>query len=124
MPSGSRAYANVRKALLDVIAEIPRGHVVEFATIAAALNIPARHAAYIISQLKCDELGLLAWHRVIPKEGNFGPKQKMSDKKLKQISELRREGAEFKGDSRIDFNTVRLWAPSYRFKDALWVDHE
>lgn len=122
MSNGSAAYANMRKALLNMIEEIPKGYVVEFATIAAALNIPSRHVAYIISQLKSEELELLAWHRVIPKSGDFGPKQKMTEKKLQQISKLHSEGAEFTGDRHIDFNTVNMWGPGDRFKDAFWAD--
>ena len=122
MPRKSLAYAKMRKALLDEVARIPPMHVVEFAAMGEALNIPARHVAHILSALTKDERLHLPWHRVVPRGGDFGPPGRRTVSRQQQIDQLRSEGHDVVNDRYLDLNTLTAWCPSEEFKDVFWAD--
>ena len=88
MGKSSPAFINMRRALFDAVRQIPPGHVAELSDLALALNIPARHVAYLLARLTPDEAELVPWQRVVPRAGDFGPVQKRSARQKDQRAKL------------------------------------
>ena len=122
MPEGSIAYANMRRALLGYVGDIPFGSVVEVSTLAEALNIPARHVAHILSRLGDDEAELLPWPRVIPRRGAFTKAQMNRPRTMRQIAHLQEEGAAFLDGARLDMASVTCWQPPDTHRSTFWAD--
>lgn len=124
MSEGSAAFARMRRALVSHVGDIPRGAVVEGAVLAASLNIPARHAAYILSQLAEEEARFLGWFRVIPKKGHF-PQGRLDHPRIaRQIALLRQEGVPFLDPMRVDLGRATLWHPPDTYRNRIWADAE
>jgi hypothetical protein len=49
--AGSPFYARIRADVLAILRAVPTGRAVTYADIGAHLDVPARHVAYILSQL-------------------------------------------------------------------------
>jgi hypothetical protein len=49
--AGSPFYTRIRADVLTILRAVPAGQVVTYADIGAHLDVPARHVAYILSQL-------------------------------------------------------------------------
>jgi alkylated DNA nucleotide flippase Atl1 len=124
MAERSVAFDNMRRALLAYVQAIPFAAVVEVQAIAGALNIPARHAAYILSRLSIDETDLCPWHRVVPRNGVFSGGRKSSSRTALQIALLRHEGVPFANDVSIDFGRATLWRPPDTYRTTCWADYE
>ncbi len=122
MPEGSNAYANMRRALLGYVGDIPSGSVVEVSTLAEALNVPARHVAHILSRLGDDEAELVPWHRVIPRRGVFTKSQMNRPRTRCQIAHLQEEGAAFINGARLDMASVTRWQPPDAHRSTFWAD--
>ena len=122
MAERSIAYANMRRALLGYVRDIPHGQVVEIATLAAALNIPARHAAHILSRLSDDEADMIPWHRVVPRDGVFAGKRTGTSRTARQIALLDDEGVSIDPKGRIDLSRAQFWQPPETHRSTFWAD--
>lgn len=88
----STVFDRIKRELLSLVQSIPNGKVAELSNVSAALNVPPRHVAYIISQLTEDEQDMVGWHRVVPTGGRFPPQAKRSSRHAKQLTLLAAEG--------------------------------
>ncbi|EDM31840.1 hypothetical protein RTM1035_07904 [Roseovarius sp. TM1035] len=114
----------MRRALLRYLGEIPVGSVVEVATLAEALKLPARHVAHILSRLGDDEAELLPWHRVIPRGGAFTKAQMGRPRTIRQIGLLQAEGVPFVDGDRLNMASVTCWQPPDTHLSTFWADLE
>lgn len=80
----------MRAELLRRVQAVPAGQAVALPALAASLNIPPRHVAYILSQLSADEQEIVPRHRVVPKDMRF-PKKRTLAQEL-QIARLAQDG--------------------------------
>ena len=90
--SGSDTFKLMKRAVLRAARFVPEGRVTTAAEIGRALNIPARHVAYILAMLTDDERASVPAHRVVPKDGKFGPPQKRSVRLVDAVAKLKNEG--------------------------------
>lgn len=118
MSTKSLAFARMKAALLAYVCDIPVGRVVEICALATALNIPPRHVAYMLSQLRDDERQVVPWHRVVPTACKWPALAKQSTRQIQQIAALELEGV------KADATTVQTLAwPLPDTHDAtLWAD--
>ncbi len=124
MAERSVAFDNMRRALLAYVQAIPFAAVVEVQALAGALNIPARHAAYILSRISVDETDLCPWHRVVPRNGVFSGGTRSTPRTALQMALLRHEGVPFADDVRIDLGRATLWRPPDTYRTTFWADYE
>ncbi len=124
MTKPSNAYARMKHALFDQVAAIPLGRVVEISALATALNIPSRHAAYILSQMTEEELLFLPRHRVVPRDGRFPKQEKRSARQTAQIALLLAENLSIAPNGQIEhLDQVSLpLTPDHR--KTIWADEE
>ena len=122
MPKHSVVYARMREALLACVGAIPRGKVVDIGTLATSLNIPARHAAFILSRLSADESDAVPWHRVVPRGGDFTQAKKHPLRFSLQVSLLRSEGFTLVGETRLAYSDAQLWLPPDTHRATRWSD--
>ena len=120
----SAAYSRMRKALLALVREIPAGRVCELPALARALNIPPRHAAYIMSALTAEEAALLAWYRVVPAAGRFLPAKLENQRVAEQIRRLEREGIGLGARGMIIGWPAPAWTPPDTHASTIWADEE
>lgn len=88
MSKASVAFANMKCALLRAVQTIPQGYITELGERAQTLNIAARHAAYILAKLTPEEVALIHWRRVVPRNGDFGKTEKRTDRQALQSKQL------------------------------------
>lgn len=124
MSGNSHAYANMKRALFTAVSAIPAGRVVELRTLAAALNIPPRHAAFILSKMTADEAELIPAHRVVPQGGDFGKPEGRKPSLVRQLERLRAEGQEVKANRHLTLGAATLWRPDERHRSTIWADEE
>lgn len=122
MPTGSIAYANLRRALFAVVGRIPSGQVVATAVLGTCLNVPARHVAFILSQITAEEAELLPWHRVIPRDGRFGREAALKARQVQQLDLLRREGVRVESERGCLRVHAPAWQPDVDYADVFWAD--
>lgn len=120
----SAAYSRMRKALLALVREIPAGQVCELPALARALNIPPRHAAYIMSALTAEEAALVAWSRVVPAGGRFVPAKLDSPRIAEQIRRLEGEGIRLGVRGMIPGWPAPAWTTPDTHAATLWADEE
>jgi alkylated DNA nucleotide flippase Atl1 len=110
--NGSEAFANIKRAVLWAARSIPEGKVSTAADIGRAFNIPARHAAYILSQLRPEERELVPVHRVVLKYSTIPKPDERTDMNRSAISLLAREGTEIDSRGRVvGFSARRMIWP-------------
>jgi methylated-DNA-protein-cysteine methyltransferase related protein len=90
--AGSKAFELMKRAVLRAARFIPEGSVTTAAEVGRALNIPVRHVAYILAMLADEERARVPAHRVVPKDGKFGPAAKRSAKLAEAVRRLGDEG--------------------------------
>jgi len=97
-----------RKAI-DIIQQIPNGHVTTYGTVALLAGSPggARQVARILHS--SSEKYNLPWHRVVNREGKIPPRASMSH--LEQHRLLEGEGITVSNNGVIDLD-IYLWLPS------------
>lgn len=122
MSKGSLAFDRMRRALLATVRAIPPGKVVETARLGGALNIPARHVAYMLSQLSADEADLVPWHRVIPAGGDFGKPESRRPRHALQVTRLVAEGLGLPDGRRLALSPQHRWSPPDTHRDTFWAD--
>lgn len=122
MASGSLAYQRMRLALLDLVRQVPEGLVIEISTLAAALNIPPRHAAFICNTLSAEELELLPWYRVVPTGGRFSAAAMKRITTAEQIRRLRGEGYRFASTEQLLLTDEIRWDPPDTHRETFWAD--
>jgi alkylated DNA nucleotide flippase Atl1 len=114
----------MRRALIALVNEAPQGRACELSALAAALNIPPRHAAYILSALSPDEAVLIAWHRVVPDGGRFTPAKRKGARVAEQVRRLEAEGLPLGPDGTIRGWPEPLWSPPQTHAQTIWADEE
>ena len=124
MSGQSIAYANMKRALFAAVSAIPAGRVVELRTLAAALNIPPRHAAFILSKMTADEAEMIPAHRVVPQWGDFGRPEGRKPSLARQLAQLKAEGHEVTANRHLTLSAARLWQPDERHRKTIWADEE
>ncbi|MGB8817600.1 MAG: MGMT family protein [Rhizobiaceae bacterium] len=82
----------MKRAVLRAARFVPEGRVTTAAEIGRALNIPARHVAYILAMLTEEERQAAPAHRVVPKDGKFGKPDGLSLKAAAAVLALASEG--------------------------------
>ncbi|WP_293857981.1 MGMT family protein [uncultured Alsobacter sp.] len=122
MSRGSPAFARMRRALLDGVRRIPEGRVVEAAQMGEALNIPARHVAYMLSQLAPEEAELVPWHRVIPADGDFGKADRRTARQIVQVARLSAEGLTLQDGRRLTLRPDLRWEPDDTHRGTFWAE--
>ena len=120
--ASSPAFARLKRALLRLLATIPAGRVIESAELAAALNVPARHAAYILSKLSDDERALTPWHRVVPRGGMFRVWETEKGRLGLQIRMLGAEGISVNTTGAIAGWPAQRWSPPDTYRVTIWAD--
>lgn len=58
-------FARIKRDVLLIVAAVPRGKLVTYADVGQHIDAPARHIAYILSQLDHAEAAGHPWHRAI-----------------------------------------------------------
>lgn len=91
---------------------------------ARALNIPPRHVAFLLTRLTGDEAELIAWHRIIPRGGDFGAPQKRSLRKERQIERLVAEGFELAQGRFLLVRDEHIWQPDDCHARTIWADED
>jgi methylated-DNA-protein-cysteine methyltransferase related protein len=120
--AGSQAFALMKRAVLRAARFVPQGRVTTAAEIGRALNIPARHVAYILAMLTDEERAGVPSHRVVPKDGKFGKPASMSEKAADLVEMLVEEGADFDQRGAIaDFASRFLTLPD-AYTETRWED--
>lgn len=112
----------MRKALFAEVRRIPVGRVAEQALIAQALNIPVRHAAFLLARITDDEAEFIPWHRVVPRGGDFGVPGKRSLRVERQIERLVAEGFDLKHNRFLLMSDALTWQPDDRHQNTIWAD--
>lgn len=120
--AGSAAYARMRAALHERLDEIQPGQLVRLDELAAALNIPARHAASILARIPPTEQEFRAWWRVIPSVGRFPAAPKLTPRQRAQIALLAAEGVAISSDGSIGDLEKRLTRPDMRDCGRIWLE--
>jgi methylated-DNA-protein-cysteine methyltransferase-like protein len=67
--SKSPAFARIKRDVVSITCSIPRGRVTTYGAIGAALDVMARHVAYILATLDDSERSQIPWHRVVGDRG-------------------------------------------------------
>jgi methylated-DNA-protein-cysteine methyltransferase related protein len=90
--SGSDTFKLMKRAVLRAARFVPEGRVTTAAEVGRALNIPARHVAYILAMLTDEVRAGVPAYRVVPKDGKFGAVEKRSAKLTEAVRRLGDEG--------------------------------
>jgi methylated-DNA-protein-cysteine methyltransferase related protein len=110
--AGSKGFELMKRAVLRAARFVPHGRVTTAAEIGRALNIPARHVAYILAMLTDEECAGVPSHRVVPKDGKFGKPSAWSIKAASSVQALAAEGIAFDPSGMIfDFERRFLKLP-------------
>ncbi len=101
------SYSDKQQQIIQVIAQIPAGKVLNYGEVAALAGLPgaARLVGNTLKNLPKDST--LQWHRVINSRGMISLANSSSGRVQKK--RLVREGIKFKND-RVDLQTY-LWRP-------------
>ncbi len=67
--SQSPAFARIQRDALRLVAAIPRGRVATFSALGVALDVPARHIAFIVSRLDAPTRAAHGTHRLVSDTG-------------------------------------------------------
>jgi methylated-DNA-protein-cysteine methyltransferase related protein len=120
--SKSIAYANLKRAVLAYVRDVPQGRVTTAADLGRALNLPARHVAHLLSQLDADEAESVPCHRVVPKDGRLPREAKSTPAQKLARARLLRERLVLDRQDRIaDFEARRIvWPDTHA--TTIWAD--
>lgn len=103
--AGSLNYARIKGQVLHILAHVPEGGLVSHAEVGEALDVPARHVAYILATLEDMERQIHPWHRAVPQSGVLGKHQRREA----QLRALREEGVEVNHRGKIgDFAARKI----------------
>ena len=106
--AGSPFFARIKAHVLEVTAAVPPGRVLCLTDLADWLDVPPRHAAYILSQLTAEEQLAVPWHRVVPATGIVSP-TRISHHGIPQRAMLADEGITAAPSGKLDlFAQVRI----------------
>lgn len=114
MPKPSPAFQAMKRALLEQLSAIPAGKVVALDQMAVAMNVPARHEAYIVSQLSEAERAVVPWHRLVPAGARFPVEAKRSPRPEQQLTLLAQEG--------VVEPAAHVIAAPFDYSSVFWAD--
>ncbi|MFL0670364.1 MAG: hypothetical protein ACJLS3_02695 [Erythrobacter sp.] len=120
--TGSAAYARMRAALYERLAALAPGELVRLDALAAALNIPSRHAASILARIAPEEQDLHPWWRVIPAAACFPVTARRTARQHAQIALLAKDGVAISADGSIGDLEKRLIIPDMRDAGRVWLE--
>jgi alkylated DNA nucleotide flippase Atl1 len=120
--AASPAYARMRVGLHARLEALARGQVVRLDALAAALNIPSRHAASILARIGPEEEAIRPWWRVIPAAGRFPATAARSSRQQVQIDLLAQDGVAISPEGIIDGLEMRLVTPDMRDAGRIWLE--
>ncbi len=122
MPAKSSTFARMKQALLAQVALIPSGRIATIGDVAASLNIPPRHVAYILASLTIDEAALVPWFRVVPTGGKFPVGAKQTARQVEQLGLLAAEGVMLDNANMInDLEAHKILLPDTH-EHTFWAD--
>lgn len=104
----------MKRALLEQLSAIPRGKIVKLDQMAVAMNIPARHVAYMVSQLSEAEREMVPWHRLVPSGCTFPAEAKRSPRQIEQLRLLALEG--------VSDLPAHIIPPPFDYSSVFWAD--
>jgi methylated-DNA-protein-cysteine methyltransferase related protein len=122
MPAKSLAFAHMRQALLALVCDIPHCKVAVVGDVAAALIIPPRHVAFMLSGLSDDDDAVVPWYRVMPSGGKFPAPAKRSVRYTKQLKLLTLEGIALAADIIVIDLADCLADLPYTHVTTFWAD--
>jgi len=103
--SGSQAFARIKKEILHIVSQVPKGWVTTNGDIGRALSVHARHVAYILTTLDDLDRETVPWWRVVAEGGAVG-RHKRRDA---QMLALRGDGVPLSGVGVVqDFSARRI----------------
>lgn len=116
--AGSPAFALIRRAVLAAARSIPAGRLSTSAALGLALNLPARHVAFILAKLSEEEAELVPSHRMVPSSLRL----RATAEGRRQAALLRSEGVNVDADLRVVDGASRLvdWPDTWRA--TVWAD--
>jgi methylated-DNA-protein-cysteine methyltransferase related protein len=120
--SGSDTFKLMKRAVLAVARFVPEGKVTTAAEIGRALNIPARHAAYILAMLTDEERTSVPAHRVAPKDGKFGKPETRTLKQSETVRRLAMEGVFLDAQGEVSGFTDRFCQLPDTYAQTRWDD--
>ena len=104
--AGSEAFARIKRDVIDLTCQIPRGKIVTYSTIAGQLDVMPRHVAYILAMLDDQERSEIPWHRVVADGGVIRSTAKRDPALQRQL--LMEEGIAFTRQGKVaDFEAVQ-----------------
>jgi methylated-DNA-protein-cysteine methyltransferase related protein len=109
-------------AVLRTARFIPAGRVTTAAEIGRALNIPARHVAYILAMLTDEEGQSVPSHRMVPKDGKFGKPGDWTAKQSEAVKRLGTEGVLFNAAGAIANFGEKLCSLPETYVQTRWDD--
>jgi methylated-DNA-protein-cysteine methyltransferase related protein len=112
----------MKRAVLRAARFVPEGRVTTAAEVGRALNIPARHVAYILAMLTGEERAGIPAHRVVPKDGKFGKLEKRPGKQTEAINQLRSEGILLNAKGAVDGFDGRCCELPNTYAQTRWDD--
>lgn len=122
MSKASIAFTNMKRALLRAVQTIRSGCVIEVGDLARSLNIPARHAAFILAKLTPEEEALVPWRRVVPRIGDFGKKEKRTERQAFQFKRLQAEGLKIVNGQHLQIGPSAIWRLDEENRTTIWAD--
>ena len=107
--AGRRPQLDFREAVLEVVADIPKGRLTTYGQVALLAGFPglARQVGWVLSGLPSGTK--LPWHRVVNAAG-YIPSKGREISALEQIRRLRKEKIEVDDRGNLDLR-IHLWRP-------------
>ena len=100
----SAAFARIRAEVLRLVALIPEGKFTTYGSLAAHMNVVARHVATVMSRLTLEEAACLPWHRVVSADA------RISQRMAAELAAVQR--------ARLEAEGMEIDAQGYILKDA------
>jgi len=106
----SSGVARFKSRVLAVLANIPKGRVTTYGTIARRLHVTARQVAFILATLTVEESERLPWFRVVAANGVVSS-TKLGAVGRRQIERLRAEGVVVTPPNKVEDFHLIAWSP-------------
>jgi methylated-DNA-protein-cysteine methyltransferase related protein len=112
----------MKRAVLRAARFVPEGKITTAAEIGRVLNIPVRHAAYILAMLTDEERASVPAHRVVPKDGKFGKPEKRNVRQSEAVKRLATEGVLLDAKGAVSGFVERFCQLTDTYAQTRWDD--